>query len=188
MTAIYAPWTAEQINNLTTFQRSGSVHPFTCGRRDEHRDNPGVLIATEAGWVCPVATCEFQQNWAHAFMANPLPVSDPNDLLTRAREENKRGREAIVRVAELEADYAVVTDLAEARHRVIERMARESLEFEAAVNRVQEEALRWSALAPADDWGATPSNTVLADAGRYLLTLLDRTQPGRQKPSPGTSG
>lgn len=42
-----------------------------------------------------------------------------------------------------------------------------------AVARVREKATEWAALAPADDWGDTPQDTTLADAGRYLLRLID---------------
>lgn len=45
---------------------------------------------------------------------------------------------------------------------------------EAALERVRAKAAEWATLAPADDWGDTPHDTVLSDAGRYLLKLLDR--------------
>lgn len=65
---IYVPFTEEQVEQLNRYQRSGVMHPFTCGTRDEHPGNPGVLIATTAGWRCPA--CDYHQGWAHAFMAD----------------------------------------------------------------------------------------------------------------------
>ena len=44
---------------------------------------------------------------------------------------------------------------------------------QAALGRVRGKATEWAALAPPDDWGNTPQDTVLADAGRYLLELID---------------
>lgn len=43
---------------------------------------------------------------------------------------------------------------------------------EAAVAAVAVKATEWQKLAPADDWGNTPQDTVLADTGRYLLALM----------------
>jgi hypothetical protein len=78
---ITAPFTPAQVKALNAFQRSGKIHPFTCGgnRSDQahreyaarHREDMGQLIATEDGWRCPV--CDYEQNWAHAWMAQPLP-------------------------------------------------------------------------------------------------------------------
>lgn len=52
----------QQIDDLNRYQQRGDFHPYTCDRkspdcevhqipRDYSKD--GVLIATEAGWVCP---------------------------------------------------------------------------------------------------------------------------------------
>ncbi|MEW2302058.1 hypothetical protein AB0958_19130 [Streptomyces sp. NPDC006655] len=74
-TVLTAPWSEDQVANLNRHQRAGVFHPFTCGRRDEHRDNPGVLVATVDGWRCPAAGCEYVQAWAHRFMAmTPSPA------------------------------------------------------------------------------------------------------------------
>ena len=62
---IKTPWTAEQIRVLNLYQKSGLMHPYTCGfnRTDEkHLDGEGVLIATENGWICPY--CNYKQDWA----------------------------------------------------------------------------------------------------------------------------
>jgi hypothetical protein len=72
---ITAPFTLEQVKYLNAFQKSGWMHPFTCGfnRTDaNHLDGEGVLVATEAGWICPF--CPYTQDWAHGFMAEPLPA------------------------------------------------------------------------------------------------------------------
>jgi hypothetical protein len=74
-TVTAAPWTDEQVANLNRYQRAGVFHPFTCGRRDEHRDDPGVLVAERDGWHCPAAGCTYRQTWAHPFMAmTPTPA------------------------------------------------------------------------------------------------------------------
>lgn len=35
-------------------QRSGVVHPYTCGKNSDH-----VLVATPDGWACP--ECDYRQ-------------------------------------------------------------------------------------------------------------------------------
>ncbi|MEU2426982.1 hypothetical protein ABZ619_39220 [Streptomyces sp. NPDC007851] len=72
---LQAPWTAAQVENLNVYQKAGYFHPFTCGRRDQHRDNPGVLVAAVDGWHCPAGGCDYVQSWAHSFMADmPAPL------------------------------------------------------------------------------------------------------------------
>lgn len=66
---ITAPFTLEQVEHLNCYQESRAMHPFTCGIRSEHRDNEGILIATETGWHCPAQGCEYTQDWAPLFMA-----------------------------------------------------------------------------------------------------------------------
>jgi hypothetical protein len=67
---IRAPWTPEQVAALNAFQQRGGMHPFTCGH--EHPAHPdAVLEATPKGWRCFVLGCEYEQDWAHAFMADP---------------------------------------------------------------------------------------------------------------------
>lgn len=66
-----APWTADQVANLNRHQQAGVFHPFTCGRREQHPDDPGVLVATVDGWICPADGCGYGQAWAHPFMAAP---------------------------------------------------------------------------------------------------------------------
>lgn len=67
---IESPFTKEQVTQLNNYQNSGKFHPFTCGgehcKRSE-REDEGILIATEAGWVCPCG--KYTQQWAHKFMA-----------------------------------------------------------------------------------------------------------------------
>ena len=69
---IRAPWTDEEVAGLNAFQHSSVMHPFTCGKRDNHKGE-GLLTATNDGWVCD--ECDYTQTWAHAFM-----VSDWRDL------------------------------------------------------------------------------------------------------------
>jgi hypothetical protein len=39
----------------------------------------------------------------------------------------------------------------------------------------------WSALAPPDDWGDTPAETIKADVARYLLRQLEPALPAQTK-------
>lgn len=67
---IVAPFGATQVQALNEFQQAGFIHPFTCGWRDNHPENEGVLIADEEGWHCPVEDCGYTQDWAHGFMGD----------------------------------------------------------------------------------------------------------------------
>lgn len=62
---IFAPWTEKQVDALNVFQAAGVFHPFTCPRTPYGV----VLFATQDGWHCP--SCDYTQNWAHAYMADP---------------------------------------------------------------------------------------------------------------------
>lgn len=71
-----APWTPEEVEALNAYQEGGWFHPFTCGRcRDADPRWPSpdehLLVATEAGWICP--TCDYTQDWAHEFMFTGPP-------------------------------------------------------------------------------------------------------------------
>lgn len=67
---VKAPWTSAQVRALNLYQAAGVFHPFTCGgvRLDGHACRE-TLVATEAGWDCPLL-CGYTQDWAHAFMAD----------------------------------------------------------------------------------------------------------------------
>jgi hypothetical protein len=67
---IHAPWTAEQVEALNDFQERGGMHPFTCGSDHHEHRNPN-LRATIDGWVCRDTNCDYTQDWALAFMADP---------------------------------------------------------------------------------------------------------------------
>lgn len=43
----------------------------------------------------------------------------------------------------------------------------------ALIDDIRAEALRWSELAPADDWGADMVDTVVSDVGRGLLRKIE---------------
>lgn len=64
---------------------------------------------------------------------------------------------------------AMTSDQLDALH---ERLGR----YEAAIAAVSVKAHEWAKLAPPDDWGLTPGDTTLADAGRYLIALM--AEPG----------
>jgi hypothetical protein len=55
---IFAPWTEEQVILLNAMQAEESLHPYTC------RYCNRILVATDAGWICPKTTCVFLQHWA----------------------------------------------------------------------------------------------------------------------------
>lgn len=92
-----APFSSKAVQALNTFQThtSGGFmgHPYTCanrgdGHHGEEGGDLGVLIATEAGWVCP--HCSYTQLTAHKMMAEsvtPLPrnaflvFSTPDQLI-----------------------------------------------------------------------------------------------------------
>lgn len=56
---VRAPWTRAHVTWLNELQRSGKVHPWTCGNC---RAN---LVATVRGWICPY--CDYTQDWAIAM-------------------------------------------------------------------------------------------------------------------------
>ncbi|MEU8902151.1 hypothetical protein [Streptomyces mirabilis] len=69
---IRAPWTPEQVAALNRFQREGGMHPFTCG--GDHAPGSPALVAYTDGWRCPQPygeACDYRQDWAHRFMADP---------------------------------------------------------------------------------------------------------------------
>ncbi len=61
-----APFSADTVIRLNAYQQSRAFHPFTCGGTCGGRS---VLVAQEQGWVCP--SCDYTQDWAHNFMADP---------------------------------------------------------------------------------------------------------------------
>ncbi len=67
---IHAPFTEEQVEGLNRWQRSTTVHPFTCAHREGHPMDPegdyGVLVAKPEGWTC--RHCDYTQDWAWDFM------------------------------------------------------------------------------------------------------------------------
>lgn len=67
-------FTREQVLNLQKWQDNNRVHPFTCGKRDDHpmlHGDFGVLIPTVRGWICQF--CDYTQDWAHDFMKDSKP-------------------------------------------------------------------------------------------------------------------
>lgn len=66
---IRAPWTPEQVAALNRFQAEGGMHPFTCG--NTHATPDLHLVAHTDGWHCWLPDCDYRQDWAHRFMADP---------------------------------------------------------------------------------------------------------------------
>jgi hypothetical protein len=82
---IRAPWTPEQVAALNRFQLRGGMHPFTCGA--SHAGPSPALVARPDGWHCPGtyrAPCDYRQDWAHRFMADPDAWPKPFADLQRA--------------------------------------------------------------------------------------------------------
>ena len=92
--------------------------------------------------------------------------------------------------ASLARDLDATMDLRVGLEAEVERLRARAERAEAALVRVRDLAVTWAAKAPEDDWGDTPSETVLADAGRDLLTALDghesdaQPEPVPQWPDP----
>lgn len=65
-----SPWTPEEVDHINDWQDYPHVHPFTCPC--DHPETPDhvLLTATETGLVCPEPSCEYEQSWVHAFMAD----------------------------------------------------------------------------------------------------------------------
>ena len=68
---IVAPWDADTIAALETWQAHPMVHPYTCPAdgtdKSVHHSDRRILIPTELGWHCPFGDCQYTQNWAHSF-------------------------------------------------------------------------------------------------------------------------
>lgn len=58
------PWTDEDVANINDFQRSGAMHPFTCGCGPVDGDDfdwpDRVLVAHADGLRCPNGRCPVQ--------------------------------------------------------------------------------------------------------------------------------
>jgi hypothetical protein len=81
---IRPPWSERQVATLNRLQASGLMHPFTCGAAHPLHQ---TLIAETDGWHCPDESCDYRQDWAHSFMADPDAVAAliESDPLRRAR-------------------------------------------------------------------------------------------------------
>ncbi|MFI5814894.1 hypothetical protein ACIA7S_28545 [Streptomyces sp. NPDC051643] len=84
-TFIAPPWTPDQVENLNRRQEASLTHPFTCGQREHHYGDPGVLVADVDGWHCPVEDCGYRQTWAHPFMDQPLTAREAQRVRDRQR-------------------------------------------------------------------------------------------------------
>lgn len=67
---IHAPFTEEQAAALNRYQVAGRMHPFACPR--EHEGQTDLIARAGAGWVCSDPRCDYTQDWAHAFMLDPV--------------------------------------------------------------------------------------------------------------------
>ena len=60
---IKAPFNDEQIRSINEFQHCNYFHPFTCANDSNH-----VLVAYNAGLMCPNNDCKYTKEWVHNFM------------------------------------------------------------------------------------------------------------------------
>ncbi len=82
MPQITAPFTAERVAALNAYQHSGRFHPFTCANQHGPLGTETLLVATEAGWVCPA--CDYTQGWAHEGMADAAGLDPTDHIATEA--------------------------------------------------------------------------------------------------------
>lgn len=85
MAKITAPFSDAQVEALNEFQKSGVMHPFTCGKNKSKKCklsdiHEGFLVATKNGWVCP--DCGYRQDWAHDFMADINIINQMKNLIS----------------------------------------------------------------------------------------------------------
>lgn len=78
---LVAPWTVEQVQHLNWQQRSGNVHPYTCG---QCRDNLGIYYLIEGGRLRRASDEEWGEATAEARAA--LETDDPIAHLLGMRE------------------------------------------------------------------------------------------------------
>ncbi|MDB5185046.1 MAG: hypothetical protein JWN38_854 [Candidatus Saccharibacteria bacterium] len=76
---IRAPFSSEQVAALNIYQTDGIFHPFTCGNDVLHdaqaadgQEQEWLLVATPEGWTCSSEACDYTQEWAWDFMADPM--------------------------------------------------------------------------------------------------------------------
>lgn len=89
MKELEAPFQLGVVQYLNEAQtHTGRGHPgqpFTCANRNDGRHDTeggglGVLIAAQAGWVCP--HCDYRQGWAHGAMAARVRAPDEASALS----------------------------------------------------------------------------------------------------------
>lgn len=105
---VLAPFAPDQVKLLNEYQRLGAMHPFTCGT---HSDTS--LVASTDGWTCPHSEglspidvrCDYTQDWAHAFMADPEAIAG-----MRQQVEWMHGRVVETRQQRIEAACEVMHD------------------------------------------------------------------------------
>lgn len=72
---LLAPWTPEQVTNISLWQTTPWVHQLTCGTDDCRT----VLAVYAQGLKCP--KCGYRQTWVPGVVAENGPPPDPRDQL-----------------------------------------------------------------------------------------------------------
>lgn len=87
---IKAPFTDAQRDNLTEWQLSGAVHPFTCPNRSDGKHYPGsVLLPHKNGDGLVCESCDYIQDWAHDFMLNGDALIQHRNTIAKLRALKK---------------------------------------------------------------------------------------------------
>lgn len=105
MTQIKAPFTPEQVAALQNYQDADHFHPFTCGNRENHPPELYRLTPTVRGWICQF--CDYTQDWAHDFMAQPLPPDPTDALLEEIRGNVKYAWHVVLHIEGRAEDFEV---------------------------------------------------------------------------------
>lgn len=72
---LHTPWTELQVVTLNRYQALGLMHPYTCPRH-HFEDGETQLAASTDGWHCTNPQCDYTQQWAHSFTADPSYLDD----------------------------------------------------------------------------------------------------------------
>ncbi|WP_070953311.1 hypothetical protein [Mycobacteroides chelonae] len=84
------PWTDGEVRNINDFQRSGAIHPYTCGCGPS--DNDGfdwpnrVLVAHNDGLHCPNDRCPVQTTHIYQDITDGSLVRQVQDDWREARK------------------------------------------------------------------------------------------------------
>jgi hypothetical protein len=111
---------------------------------------------------------------------DPREPRSLGEVLHRARQAGGEQRPRPWPVEDWAARDPRLRALDEAMAAAVAEVVRERIG--AALDRVTKMAEAWAALAPPDDWGQTPADTVAADAGRAILAAIKGSSDEKESP------